>query len=142
MGNDQPFNPARKSSSTFRTARLRIALRRFPHLNEGARYDMVDGAERKIAKAENRNSTANSPDTPAAEGVHPDSMALHASLEEGRRGCPRSSKPKCISRSSARGRAVRSGRGFAANMVANRLLLGGTAGMGARAAGAEVTGSG
>src|SRR2546421_650607 len=128
------------------TARFRIALRRLPHLNEGALYDMLEGAERKIAKAENRNRTANSPETPAAEGVHPDSIALQASPVEGRLSCPRWSKPRCSSRSSdlLLGRAVRTGRGFGANMVANRLFLRGAEGAvaGACAAGAETTGSG
>src|SRR5438067_233242 len=105
---------------------------------------MVEGAERKIAKAENRNRTANSPETPAAEGVHPDSIALHASPLEGRLGCPKRSKPRCSSRSSDLflGRAVRTGRGFEANMVANRLFLRGAAGTVALAAGVGTTGSG
>jgi len=39
---------------------------------------MVDGAERKMVKAEKRNSTANSAETLAAEGVHPASIDLQA----------------------------------------------------------------
>src|SRR5882724_521901 len=79
-GNVHPVNPERKSSSTISTARLRMALRRFPQRNEGVRFDIAAGAGRKIVIAENRKRNAKIAETPAEEGVQPESIVIQ---EEG-----------------------------------------------------------
>src|SRR5437899_2427304 len=93
----------------------------------------------KIVIAENKNRTANRPETVAAEGAHPESMADQASQEEGFLGATGSSKPKTSSRSRTRLRTrLITGRGLGMKSVTSRLFLGGETGRGAGGA----TGSG